>query len=316
MNKPSLLTKYEYSDRIDLSLQKIADIDQSIDESSNLLIIEAIFVTLIASFEICLSDLLQMDLLAYPKKLPKLELSFTKEEVLHEKKINIEVNKYIQTLGYKSLEDYMGIFQKQFHIQLMKWSEHKSKLLEFKARRNLLLHNDLIVNLTYLQQSGSSALATESDMRYDKRLKITNNDIKEVVRIILELLTDIKDALNLKMKNATRINTFKKLWDYLFKSKIMDFYDWILTDESEDKILGWKKDNKWYGNISYSETMFIDFLGENFFCGEFPPRDFSQNWRLSYPMMRSLDARRMDDFEFLVANFDDICKVLQRERWS
>lgn len=313
MDKLSLLTKYDFSDRIDLTFQKIGHIQESINKTSPSIIIEGIFVTLFASFEICLSDLLSLELLAYPQKLPKLELPFTKEEILQGKKLNIEISKHVQALGYKSLKAYMVEFQKIFSIELKKWSEHEDKIIEFKARRNLLLHNDLIVNLMYLQQSGVCTLATEKDMHEKTRIEVTYNDVKQVSQMLSELLTELKNSLNTKMKSATRIATFRKLWECLFNSKIMKFDEWVDIDESEDKIIGWKKENRWYHHLSGSETMLIDFISNNFFYGAFPPRDLG-NWQLSYPMLRLFDNKRCSDFEFLVANFDDICKVLQRER--
>lgn len=312
MNKPILLTKYDLLERVEITSKKIDDIYLTKDNWSNQIIREGMFSILVSSFEILLNDLLSMVLREIPGKLPKKEMLFTKEEIINNDLVTRLVDKYLIGVNYKSLSSFVSEFKKTLGITLRSWNTNKDNVVEYKATRNLLLHNDLFLNSEYQSKSGPDNRAKDWDRMNPKRLDIPNKYFEEAINTFRILVVDIKSEISTKFQKQTRIKIFKGVWEYLFESPIIGFHNWIEVDAVHDRILGWKQDNEWYGNLSDSEKMFIDFISENFFQ-TYPPNR-GPNWRISYPMLRSLDSQRLSNLNFLISNSEKIFRILCKKR--
>jgi hypothetical protein len=162
-----------------------------------------------------------------------------------------------------------------------------------------------------MNKAGSESRIKKWDGRDRIRLSIEVEYFDRCISLLLEILGEIKSAIAEKFAKQTRVNIFKDIWEFLFKSKIMNFSDWIEVDVDEDRIVGWKKENIWYDQLANSEKIFIDFISENFMLTH-PPK-LSEDWKLSYPILKSLDTRHSNNLNYLVANGDRIIRILQIE---
>jgi len=105
----------------------------------------------------------------------------------------------------KSLAELTG-------IKVNLGNERWERILEIFARRNCLLHNDLVVNNIYFKQAGQKA----EDVSQRKRLTITEEYISNGINDFISLLGEVKSSLDMKYLDRTRVAAVKELWDYLF----------------------------------------------------------------------------------------------------
>jgi hypothetical protein len=165
----------------------------------------------------------------------------------------------------------------------------------------------LFINTEYTNKAGPESRRKNWNGKDKERLSIDPDYFEKCILLFNELFSEIKSVLAEKYSKQTRTNIFKSIWEHLFKSPIMKFDDWIEIDLEKDEITGWRKDNRWYVNLSHSEKIFIDFIGENFMQSH-PPKQF-ENWELSYPLLRCLGSYKFNDLQFLIANSHKIFKL-------
>ena len=78
---------------------------------------------------------------------------------------------------YASPDKQIEYIQKVFSIEFdEKLTQYFEKWKEFKAARDIIMHNDGIINETYLKKSGTLSRGAIGD-----DLKINNNDIENIV---------------------------------------------------------------------------------------------------------------------------------------
>jgi hypothetical protein len=140
MNVPILLSKYDLVNRIDLAIKKIHDIQQTKEYWSNQIVRESMFISLFSSVEICINDLIAILFEGIPSKIPKSDMTLSKDDILKGTSIKEFIEKYLLNIAYKSLNDYFKEFEKIFGLNIISWQKHKNVIIEHKATRNLLIH--------------------------------------------------------------------------------------------------------------------------------------------------------------------------------
>ncbi len=174
--------------------------------------------------------------------------------------LNKSIENYIISLSYKSYREYFDVFIEQLSLEWKDYYEDIGKYIqEIKATRNLLLHNNLIVNEQYLESAGIEKRAKpEGD-----KLSVQYDYVLFSIKLIIKFEKLLKNKISEKYKEYTKINANKRLWEFLFKSPVMPFDDYWEYDEKSDHIIAFKK-GKHEGALSGSETALLGLWRTHF----------------------------------------------------
>jgi len=119
----------------------------------------------VALTENYLAEMLRLICIGYPDKLKIQEKKIDMEIVLRKtsiKSLLLElIDRQIHALFYKAPADYFEHFEKITSIEIN--DEIKRKYSEIKASRDLLIHNEGIINQTYISKAGEYARGKIND---------------------------------------------------------------------------------------------------------------------------------------------------------
>jgi len=230
MKRPHLLLVNELIKPINNTKKIISEIKSTIDISSPKIVLYGIFSYTVSIFEIMQNEILFYYLDKYPEKIHSEKTQINKEYIGSSSffiRKNL-IQDYVISLNYNSIK----IFMKQFFNILSIDNEDENtidQIIEIKETRNLLLHNNLKVNDVYIKKSGKMCRATQDDVITEKKLLLDYNYTINTVNIIENILLSIENKLIIKYKKFTRHYVFKQIWDYLFKSPVLNFDDYFYS---------------------------------------------------------------------------------------
>lgn len=281
--KPVLLTIYDLLKPINTTKNKLDEIFEELKRDGlREVTIQGLFILGISSFEIMLSEILTYYLNCLPKKLEFKDIKLSKDELLNENEdlVRVYVEKVIISLSYKRFDEFLSYFFDILSINFKSRNENIDKLVEMKETRNLLLHNNLVVNNLYLEKTLHYKRATN----IGEPIKIDSQYAFESLLLISSLVNEIEKELKDKYSSYTKIRLLRDLWEYLFDSPILKFDDYWYLDEKNDEIPAMKH-CKYEQCISWSERMFLGmwrahFNGDTEFLNKFNMRSLdSENRR-------------------------------------
>lgn len=253
MTKPILLTRQKLIQPIDQALTRIEAIRQRKVENEDKIILEGLFVLAVASFEHSLNDTLKVLLTCIPEKLDIKTESIPKEELIDGNPLELAIENKILAISYKSLPDILKYFIKTTDIAENLIDENElNSLLEIKATRNLLIHNNLIVNNIYKETAGPNIRQAHNQ----GRLLIDQNYLFQSVVALRQVLDKIKTALTNKYSSFTKVKATKSLFQYIFKTPVMVFENEFHI--AGDEMGGFKSDSSAIESLSTSERFFYD----------------------------------------------------------
>jgi hypothetical protein len=144
-----------------LSLQRQALMPQffaffdEVNPNNMLMMMNMAFVYLIAIFEAFGVDICSTVLIAKPEMLRAEKKTLSYEKILAlgsiERLIRHMATRELYEVSYKSVEDQWEIYQKRFGIQAEESGVSLSLLADMTAQRNLLVHNNGVVNERYFE---------------------------------------------------------------------------------------------------------------------------------------------------------------------
>ena len=259
---PNLLIVKKLTSPIELSLNKLQEISNHTDDIKSDVLAHGLFVMAISSLEVMLSDVLLYFLKSFPKKIPSNEFKFEKG-IFFDNYFNLLKKAsefHINNLSYKSFEDFFKKALEHFSINWPDFFETNGDYIkEFRATRNLLLHNNLVVNDQYLEAAGPKLREDQTG----RKLKVDIPYLKDTIAILMEFETQLKERLNVKYGEYTKINANKQLWKFMFKSPVMPYDDFWKYDEKADSIYALTK-GKYENNLSNSETLLLSLWRAHF----------------------------------------------------
>ncbi len=216
-----------------------------------------LFVMAVASMEVMIADVLQYFLRSFPQKLSANELKFEKE-IFFENYFGLlrkAVDTHINSLSYKSFEDF---FNKLLKYLSLDWPVFQQAfgddIKEIKATRNLLLHNNLVLNDQYSVTAG---------VKKRERPTIDKPYLQRTLQVLLEFEERLRRKLLEKYKDYTRINANKRLWSFLFQSPVMPYDDFWQYDNATDRIVAFKQ-GRYENNLSRSELLMLSLWRAQF----------------------------------------------------
>lgn len=144
-------------------------------------------ITLASHFEFLITELLHSYYLLYPQALPAeervLSLADLKELGSIEDAENYLIEKEIDSLLRDTIDKQLDYFSsKRIKVNLEQLTTHRNRLVEIFQRRNLIVHNDGIVNKIYLSRVPKELLNEE--MEIGKRLDVSEDYLNQAIETI------------------------------------------------------------------------------------------------------------------------------------
>lgn len=149
------------------------------------LLYKSTFVMLICYFDFLISDLIHYYYQVYPESLSGRELTMTLNDLNVCRDIgearDYLVNKEVESILYKSLPDQRRYFVNQLKIDdkanIINWS----KINEAVERRNVIVHNDSIINRRYLKNVDASLIyVIKENMKEGQKIDINEDYFSKV----------------------------------------------------------------------------------------------------------------------------------------
>lgn len=258
-NLPSLITIYELEQPSILAFNEINKM--IVELGSNEVreyTVKGIFALGISRFETMLADLMKKILQFYPQKISAIKSKEAKgisvsQEVLNkgsliESIIESEINK----LAYADVETLINNFCNIVSIELPSAMEKIDTIVEIKETRNLLLHNNLLVNEFYLQKTKS----IKRGKKIGERLLIDVDYAIQSLQLLSNILENVIIEVRKKYGKFTLLALLNNLWKYTFKNTIIKIEDFCTLNEDEDIIDG---PFTIPGFLSSSEKTYMEF---------------------------------------------------------
>ena len=220
------------------------------------IILEGLFVLGVASFENSINDTIRILLKNIPEKLDLKTESISKKELIYGNPLMQAIENKVNYVGRQNLSDILKYFTKIAGISNdLIDDEELNNLIEIKATRNLLIHNNLIENSFYKETAGPKIRKGEGMHR---RLKIDRKYLYESLLVMRTILRKFRTELTSKYADYTRANAIKKLFEYMFPTPIMVFDNEFEIDEDKDVIGSLKRKTSQKEGLSSSERLYYD----------------------------------------------------------
>lgn len=254
MDKPILLQKRKLVKPLEQALERIEKIRERKMNNDDSIILEGLFALAVASFEHSLGDTLRELFTHIPDKLDIKNESISKTELIDGNPLKQAIENKVNAISYKSLSEILTYFARITDIsETLITEDELNSLLEVKATRNLLIHNNLMINQIYKDTAGENIRNANNG-----RLSITQNYLFESLVTIRSILEKFRDALLEKYNDFTKIKAVKNLFDYIFKTPVMDFNHEFDVDAESDTISNVKSETSNRDDLSTSERFFFD----------------------------------------------------------
>ena len=244
---------------------KIKQIDEElVSGSMSAISMQGLFALSMATFETMILDILRYYLRWFPQKLKKSAFNIDKEELLggSEAVIGSTIERELNRVSYGDITSVINHFCTVLSIDPHTLSEdHNHRLVEAKASRNLLLHNNLVTNRIYLETAGPRRRSDDAGVT----LEVDETYMKSFLGLLDEVAGKIECAVTVKYGHYTRVAAIERLWKYLFQSPVMVFEDYWQVDVVNDKVVSYKgSEYEDGGRLSSSEFMFLGIWQSHF----------------------------------------------------
>lgn len=292
MKKPILLQKAKLVQPIEYALERIEKIRCKKENNSNdSIILEGLFTLAVASFEHSINDTLKILLTQIPDKLDFKSESIIKSELIEGNPLNLAIESKVNSISYKSLPDIIRYFTKTVDISENLVSEDEmNQLIELKATRNLLIHNDLKVNSIYDETAGPNKRKGNGG-----RLIIDQDYLFNSLLVIRTILEKIRFELLEKYKDYTKIRAIKSLFNFIFNTSVMNFDHEFAIDVEKDQVSYIKRKTSRKDSLSSSERLFFNI---------WVAHTHSDQFEFQRGAFFNLDDKNLKKMAFLIDNIE------------
>jgi hypothetical protein len=256
MPRPILLTQEELLEPINIAIQRVDKIRQLKNQDTDKIILEGLFALIVSSFENAVLDTIRVVLKRIPEKLDKTP-QITKKDLLEGDAISKAIDAEIRRIGYDNIKVILESFVKVTGLSanlLEPATIPIGQLIEVKATRNLLLHNDLKMNSEYKAIAGQLTRSTVNG-----RLPIDQPYLLESINVISQILHLLRSELIVKYADYSRFKALKNLFDYMFQTPLLRFETSFIFDSENTHIIACKPQIEYpMGDLSSSERLFLN----------------------------------------------------------
>ena len=218
---------------------------------------QGFFVLSVATFEVTLGQVLRYYLRWFPQKLPEKQLNMG-DGILAEDILDSLIDNYLMGLSFKSKQDLLHTTLDLLSIDDKPIPDDLgAAFLETTERRNLLLHNGLVVNDRYRERLG----IVTSEPHSGTALKIDDTYLGKSLQAHRALLETLESRLRSKYSERTYLAAVRSLWEFTFHTPLAWFDNWWVVDEDKDRIVAIKPDPRrlrsMISSLSHSERMYM-----------------------------------------------------------
>jgi hypothetical protein len=235
--KPNLLVKDNLVRHLSSKIEKLKGISNIVSKAVEPSFIESQLAISVSYFEAAIIDTVKEYVYANPDEIYELMLQEFDKKVLENDREEIKskgledymIEAFLDKVSYGDYKTKIKKLVKLTGIDVDLGNERWERVLEMFARRNCLIHNDLIVNNTYFKQAGQKA----ENISQGKKILITVQYLCDRIEDLNSLLDEVKNGLNIAYQDKTNVAAVKGLWDYLFENHYpFNFDDCWDTDGS------------------------------------------------------------------------------------
>ncbi len=115
----------------------------------------------------------------------------------------------VQSLSYKSFADLLRFLRKQYGVALSLDAGIETRVAKAIQVRNLLVHNDGIVNNVYLQRTGDTGIADGE--RYPLDSSFVAQSLSAMHSVVLSIELELVDHFSLKLMDREALDNNPKL---------------------------------------------------------------------------------------------------------
>lgn len=217
------------------------------------------FLLMFAAFEAMLSELMLVYLMESPDRaLKDKSLTIDTSDLLGSAStaaiISELVEKRVQNVMYERLPTTLEKFYAILTITPLAETEHPALLdllIEMKETRNLLVHNNLVVNSTYIDRAGTAARRPVS-----KKLPMNVQYVEACGNTLCIVVAHVESEIRRRFGNLTRVQVLRDLWNHIFDTPVMPFDQFWYIDTQRDTVGGFKKKRGLIRKISGTEWRF------------------------------------------------------------
>lgn len=243
-----------------------------------------LFALAVSQVEAAFSDTLLYVLTRNPWRMEFEELQVKRADVLSaefaREILEIHAEELVRKWSYGSKELLFKRFQKVLALPESMLADKNMGFTRLRERRNAILHQRLRDG----DKSGSSGTW------------VSPEEASGCVSQCLAFATDVSAAIRERYSSHTRVAALRRLWSHLFESPIMQFDDYWIIDEEEDRVVATKADAP-VGSLAKSERMILGLWRAEFNGDASLLADFH---------MKHLTPRRQRDLVTLIAALRDI----------
>lgn len=228
--KPDLLVKDNLVRHLSSKIEKLNGISNIIFTIDEPPILESLLALAVSYFEAAIVDTVREYVYARPDEIYELMLQEFDKKILDNDREEIRskgldeymIEAFLEKVAYGDNKTKIKKLAELTGIEVNLGNERWERILEMFARRNCLIHNDLIVNNAYFKQAGQKA----EDISQGKKIAITVQYLSDRIEDLTSLLEEVKNTLDKAYQNRTHVAAVKELWDYLFDNH----YPFIFED--------------------------------------------------------------------------------------
>ncbi len=224
-NYPVIVLFFEFFEPIDNAKMELNVIKECMNIKNDNFILKGLFVYSTSLFESSLTDCLKKYLIAFPNfidngSISSKDILFLSNASSASDVLEHLIDNYIHDLSFKNYDKVMDISLKIMGINNNEITYKCKDLKERKARRNILVHNNLFVDKVYIHQSGCNP---ES---YGEQLSISSKYLTDALNLFLDVLEQIRTKLCELFSEYNRERLIKDVWHYVFQSPLLRYDDY------------------------------------------------------------------------------------------
>jgi len=260
---PTLLVVSRLTEPFERAADVLSNLTRDLSTTYPESLVQGALVMAVAAVEVALSDSLKYYLQNFPGKLPKDQIRNAGEVLPTNLAEQIETSaaRYAVALGYRSFSDFLEQYENILSVEIASVNtEIVAALREIKATRNLLLHNALVINEFYRDQAGSKR---RSPRGVRDELQVDYDYVIASMRVLKKFVAAITETLHAKYATYTKIAAHKRLWEYLFVSRVMPYDEFWDVDVAADKVVA-LKESKRESYLSSTELLFLGLWRAHF----------------------------------------------------
>lgn len=230
-----------------------------------------ILMGLVSWFEGFLNDVIGEFLICFPIKLDN--KSYKIKDIIKDGSITNTIKNIIERrvadISYQNINDMFKDYSDYLSIDFESYKSDLVFIQEIKATRNIYIHNNGLVNSTYLDTAGAQSRTSE----INTKLIINKTYIENVFALFNKFLKQFYEDIRTKYIHFDKTYVFKEMWNnsyfktHSMHSECWEYQENILTGSTEAAdTFGW----------SSSEQLLYNFYRSIYY-------GFDDNYKVDFP---------------------------------